>query len=726
MEGKVPEEKTSFVGREADLRRLGASLAAHRLVTLTGMGGVGKTRLAVRGAVRAGTGYRDGVCWADLSPLMDDHLLTATVCDAVGLADHTPRMPVDALRSWLRDRHLLLVLDSCEHLTDQCRRLIGELLSAAPGLTVLATSRQPLLLSVECVLDVEPLPVGPATDRQPGDGGTGGGPMGDGPTGGGPTSNGAAAVEPAPAGRTAAHSDALRLFTDRAARFVPRQTLESPDWAADAAEVCERLEGIPLALELAGGQLRHRSVRSLAEGLGSRLAELTGAPRVRPPRHQSLRTTIGWSHELCTPGERLLWARLSVLRGPFDLGIAQAVGAGGPLTRRGVAWALTGLVRQSVVGRDGPRYHMLDTLKEYGRMWLAELGEEELLADRHAECFLNLARRADAEWLGPRQTHWYRRVGEAHADLCAALHHLLDRAPADGLELVSRVAFFWSCCGHLHEARTYLERGLALHHEPGPVHTRAQLALGVAALLQGQHDTAERLGEICAREAARDGDGQGVLAAGYLRGITYLLTGRPLVARALALRALEEVPGEDFASASRLRCRLVVVFALTALGALDEAMESARELRAVCERIDEHWTRSYLDYQLALIALFQDRPHEAAEHARAMLLGKQRIGDSFGIALGLDLLAAASAAQGRAEQAALLSGTGHAYWRNVGHPQRGTPELAPLRARTEQLARAGIGSQAYARALRRGESDTGTGLALALGDDAQEMPAEDS
>ncbi|MFJ2766348.1 ATP-binding protein [Streptomyces sp. NPDC087300] len=707
MEGKVPEEKTSFVGREADLRRLSESLAAHRLVTLTGMGGVGKTRLAVRGALRAGGEYRDGVCWADLSPLMDDHLLTATVCDAVGLADHTPRMPVDALRSWLRAKQLLLVLDSCEHLTDQCRGLIGELLAAAPGLTVLATSRQPLLLSTERVLDVGPLPIGQ--------------PPHEGPPPEGPAAAGAAADE----ARIAEHSDALRLFTDRAARFVPRQTLESPDWAADAAEVCERLEGIPLALELAGGQLRHRSVRSLAEGLGSRLAELTGAPRVRPPRHQSLRTTIGWSHELCTPGERLLWARLSVLRGPFDLGIAQAVGAGGPLTRRGVTWALAGLVRQSVVGRDGARYHMLDTLKEYGRMWLAELGEEDLLADRHAECFLNLARRADTEWLGPRQTHWYRRVAEAHADLCAALHHLFDRDPTEGLELVSRVAFFWSCCGHLHEARSYLERGLALHHEPGPVHTRAQLALGVAALLQGQHETAERLGENCAREAARDGDGQGVLAAGYLRGITYLLTGRPLVARALALRALEEVPGEDFTSASRLRCRLVVVFALTALGALDEAMESARELRAVCERLDEHWTRSYLDYQLSLIALFQDRPREAADHARAMLLGKQRIGDSFGIALGLDLLAAASAAQGRAEQAALLSGTGHAYWRNVGHPQRGTPELAPLRARTEQLAREGIGSKAYARALRRGETDTGTGLALALGDDSHGAPGDD-
>ncbi|MFE0172194.1 ATP-binding protein [Streptomyces sp. NPDC059002] len=677
MEGKVPEEKTSFVGREADLRRLSEALAAHRLVTLTGMGGVGKTRLALRGALQGRAGYRDGVCWADLSPLMDAHLLTATVCDAVGLADHTPRIPVDALRSWLRDKRLLLVLDSCEHLTDQCRLLIADLLGVAPGLTVLTTSRQPLLLPGECVLDVEPLPVGRAA-----------------------------------AGR----SDALRLFTDRAARIVPRATLASPGWAADAAEVCERLEGIPLALELAGVQLRHRSVRSLADGLGSRLAELTGSPRMRPARHQSLRTTIGWSHELCTPAERLLWARLSVLRGPFDLGVAQAVCVGGPLTRRTVARALAGLVRQSVVGRDGPRYHMLDTLKEYGRMWLAELGEEDLVADRHAACFLNLARRADTEWLGPRQAHWYRRVAETHADLCAALHHLLDRAPAEGLELVSRVAFFWSCCGHLHEARTYLERGLARHHEPGPLRTRAQWALGVAALLQGQHETAERLGEHCAREAARDGDGQGVLAAAYLRGITYLLTGRPLVARTLALRALDDMPGEDLASASRLRCRLVAVFAQTALGALDEALEAARELRAACERIGEHWTRSYLDYQLSLIALFQDRPREAADHARAMLLGKQRIGDSFGIAIGLDLLAAASAAQGRAEQAALLSGTGHAYWRNVGHPQRGTPELAPLRARTEQLARAGIGPKAYALALRRGERDTGTGLALALGE----------
>ncbi|MFE4862166.1 ATP-binding protein [Streptomyces sp. NPDC056670] len=678
MAGKIPEETSSFVGRREELLRVERALSAHRLVTLTGTGGVGKTRVALRATARGGPGYRDGVIWAELWPLMGSDLLTATVGQAAGLADHTPRVAADVLCSWLAEREALLVLDSCEHLAADCRRLLGELLRSAPGLTVLATSRQPLEVEGEHVLAIGPLPVD----------GTGG---------------------------AGAPGDAVRLLLSRAAEAAPDVDVDSPRERAAAEAICRRLEGIPLALELASGQLRHRRLTDLVEALGSPLTMLSGEPSARPPWHASLRTTIGWSHELCTPAERLLWARLSVLRGPFETRTAQLVCSGGPLNEAGVAEALSGLVAKCVVQRDGDRHRMLDSLNEYGRMWLAELGERERLADRHAAYFHEVVRRADERWLGPEQAGEYQRIAQAHPDLCAALDHLLTGPGRDALDLAGRVAFFWSCCGHLHEARHYLERALVEHREPGPVLTRALWALGIVRLLQGEPEPAAQLAAHCARAAEEDEDPEAGLGAAYLLSLTYLMTGRPLVAQSLAESALSSAADDDFASPSRLRCRLITVFTRTALGVYDEAEVLARRLLGACERRDEVWTRSYVEYQLSLIALFQDRPAEAAEHARAMLRGKRRLGDRFGMALGVDLLAAAAAEQGEGEQAARLSGTGQTYWRSVGHPQRGTPELAAVRERTDLRARTAIGDHAYRVARQRGASDTRTTLALALG-----------
>ncbi|NEB74755.1 tetratricopeptide repeat protein [Streptomyces sp. SID14478] len=680
----VPDETTSFVGRGNESRQVVGMLATHRVVTLVGAGGVGKTRLAVRGALQDEGRHPDGVYWVDLTPLVGDRLLIATVCDVVGLADHTPRMQIDVLRSWLADRRVLLVLDSCEHLVPDLRRMLDDLLAYAPGLTVLATSRKPLEVAGEQTVRVDPLPVDEGT---PGE-----------------------------------DSDALRLFRDRARPVVAPHVLDSPEWTAAASDVCRRLEGVPLALELACAQLRSRSIADLADALASRLEALTGDPTARPARHRALRTTIGWSHELCSPVERLVWARLSVARCPVDLQAAQAICALHPLGPDEVAAALDSLVNQSVLTRVGDRFRMLDTLKEYGRMWLAELGEEERIARAHASHHLHVARTAAAEWAGPKQVQWYQRIARTHPDLCAAIDHLLLVRPEEGLELAGHVAFYWTCCGHLHEARGYLERGLALHHAHGPVRAQALWGLGVACLLQGEHDTAQALAADCAREAEEFGDHEARLAAAYLNGLIYLLTGRPLVARTTAERALDAEARGTSTSPGRLRCRLIGVFALTALGAHHESQALARELLAECEAADELWTRSYLQYQLSLIALFEDRVQDAEEHARAMLHSKWSIGDSFGIALGLDLLAAALAAQGQSEDATVLSGTGLAYWRSVGHLQRGTPELAPVREQTERQALTDMGPQAYKIALQRGEEDTERGLALAFGNAPDRAP----
>ncbi|WP_241777581.1 AAA family ATPase, partial [Streptomyces sp. CT34] len=247
MTSDIPDESTSFVGRRAELRQLHRELTQHRLITLTGPGGVGKTRIAMRAARAAAPRFPDGVRWAPLWSLRRDQLLVAAVCDAVGLADHSARTPVAALCEWLADKRLLLVLDSCEHLVAACRDLVGDLLTAAPAVTVLVTSRQPLDVVGEWITEIGPLPC-----------------TGD--------------------------NDALALFTERAGAAAPDLRLGDPAHAGAAAEICRRLEGIPLALELAGAQLAHSPLDRVAERIGAGLDSLDGTENAGTPRHRTLRT----------------------------------------------------------------------------------------------------------------------------------------------------------------------------------------------------------------------------------------------------------------------------------------------------------------------------------------------------------------------------------------------------------------------------------------------------
>ncbi|MEU6819786.1 NB-ARC domain-containing protein [Streptomyces atriruber] len=674
MAGSVPEPDDLFVGRAAERERLVPALTAHRLITLTGLGGVGKTRLAshtLRSLSDPEAEALGEACWADLGALPDERRLVETVAEAVGFADHTHGRPLEALCGWLSDRRILLVLDSCEHLVAACRELLGELLTACPQLTVLVTSRQRLGLPAETVLEVDPL---------------------------------------------SHDGDAFALFIDRAVAVAPALSIRTAQQDEDAQEVCRLLDGVPLALELAAAQVMHHTLKELRSRLHAQEPTLMAVRPIWPRRHRSLRTAMGWSHELCDPLERLLWARLSVFRDAFDEDSARSVCSGGPMSAEAVGTALHGLTAKSVVtrGPDG-RFRLLGSVRDYGWMWLGELQQRETVRNRHAAYFLALARSADAGWLGHDQAAWYRTIGEAHTDLCAALDHLIDTAPHRAVELAGLVGFFWSCCGHLREARAYLTRALPLSPSHTPERAKAQWALGVAALLQGDHRTATDLGRRCARDAARSDDAEGRLAAAYLLGITHLLSGRADEAYTVAVEALRQAPASPFASPSILRCHLVEVFALTGLGRLTEAARKAASLRDGCAARDECWTRAYSDYQLALIALIQGEPERATECARAMLAGKRRVGDSFGIALGMDLLAAAAAAQGHGETAALLSGAGESCWRSVGHTQRGMPELRDVRETCWQTARATAGEELFERAFQRGlEADTGAVVTLAV------------
>ena len=371
--GNLPAELTSFVGRRGELAEVRRLLAGSRLVTLTGVGGVGKTRLALRAAAGLRRAFRDGVWLVQLDQLRDEALVAQAVAGALGLQDRAGYAPAAALADYLAGRQLLLVLDNCEHLVDAAAKLADLLLRAAAGLRVLATSRESLNITGEMVLAVPPL----------------------------------AAPE---AGRRLTVAELARfpaagLFAERAAQVVPGFAVTEANMAA-VAGICRRLEGLPLAIELAAARLPVLSPEQIDARLGDRLGLLTRGSRTRPARQQTLRASIEWSYELCSQAERLLWARLSVFAGGFELDAAEGICADHRLAADQVLDLLAALAGKSILtaahGKGVARYRLPETLREYGQERLHESGEYTALRRRHRDWHEQLARRADTGWLSPQ------------------------------------------------------------------------------------------------------------------------------------------------------------------------------------------------------------------------------------------------------------------------------------------------------------------------------------
>lgn len=690
--GNLPAESTSFVGRQAELTEIGQFLDHDRLVTLTGVGGVGKTRLAQRAGAEVRSGFPDGVWLVELSPLSAAAPIVLAVYEALRLADHSARSAMEVVADWLADKRLLLVLDCCEHLVTDCADVVEALLAAAPDVRIMTTSRRPLGLPDERVLPVPPLPV------------TAHGGHGD-----------------------SADSEAAQLFLQRAADTVPWRIAPEEDGAV-VGEICARLEGIPLAIELAAARLPEMPLGLLRRRLHSRFDTLTtplAAQDARhgdgEPRHQALRTTIGWSHELCDPLERLLWARLSVFAGGFEQEAAESICAGGPLDARQVPRLLSRLVDRSIVQRTitprGPRYALLDTVREYGGQWLRELDEERSTRRRHRDHYLRLARRGCEEWTGPDQALWCERAVAEHADMRAAMDFCLtepDRRTA--LDLAGCLGFLWRHCGFHRDGQRYLDLVLEPDPAPGSERTWAFFARGSLAIVQADLEAAGRWGAACAAAAREPGqEDPGAAAAGAaLVGMSLALRG-DYARAAEVLDAVTHEPARDVRYATApLQVRLGRSYAHVFQGEFARGRAVADALCAECRRYGERWVRSYADYLRARIDLAQGDPVSAARHARTALDGHWRLHNVNGAAVVLDGLASAVMAAGDGEQAAWLLGLGQRLWQTVGSAQMDSPDLVAVRRTCERNARQALGDTAYEAAFRRGlESGLDDGLAAA-------------
>ena len=466
--GNLPLELTSFVGRQKELAEVATQLEETRLLTLTGAGGSGKTRLALRLATTVQGRFKDGVWWVELASLSDPALVPKVTAQALSVREVPGWSLTELLIEHLEPKNALLVLDNCEHLIEACAALAETLLRTCPEVRVLATSRGALGVAGEIAWLVPPLSLPHPED--PGD------------------------LE------TLAHYEAVRLFAERAKAVI--STFELTEQNAPAiARVCHRLDGIPLAIELAAARAKVLSVEQIAGRLEDSFRLLTGGGRTASLRHRTLRATMDWSHELLSEDERVLFRRLATFAGGFTLEAAEQVCAGEGLEQDDVLDLLSRLVDKSlvVVGqRSGEvRCGLLETMRQYGQERLGESEEAAAIAMRHASFFLQLAEEAEPAMFGPEQTAWLERLEREHANLRAALGWIREKKEAEqGLRLAGALGRFWWFRDYYTEGRRWLEEFLDLPGASGRTAVRAKALHAHGALIHRSADYSARDQEV--------------------------------------------------------------------------------------------------------------------------------------------------------------------------------------------------------------------------------------
>jgi predicted ATPase/DNA-binding CsgD family transcriptional regulator len=569
----VPQEPNNFVGRERELTELCELLGVTRALTLCGPGGIGKTRLAQRILHTVAAAFPDGGCFVDLGDLWQPDLVVFRVAAALGVGEEPGRPLLDTLADAVAARRLLLVLDNCEHLIDACAAVCHRLLDASPGLSLIATSREPLRVAAETVWQVPPLSVAPA------------GPM--------------------EAAEDAGRYEAIRLFADRAAAALPGFTIGPANVGAVAA-LCRALDGMPLAIELAAARVRALSVEQIAERLADRFGLLTTGHRTAPPRHRTLRATIDWSHDLLTGVEQVLLRRLAVFAG-WSLEMAEQVCADEEIPAGAILDLVAALVDKSLVVVDSEvlgqaRYRLLDTIREYAAGRLDEAGETKTFQLRLRDYTVEVAERNLAIGLARVDAPWsarvdvFRRYDAEIGNVWLVLSGCLADGDAEtGLRICNAVRPCWIVRGTFAEGSEWLASFLALD----------------------------------APDVSPEVRGTGVIGRAQLT-----LSSDPALARSLAEEglALCRAAGDDFWTASGLN--LLAEVALHT-GQIDQACSRADEALSVAQACGDGWNEGYALGIRAAIAGVKGNLREAQQLAKASIAVMRRIGQEWGTARAL-------------------------------------------------------------------------------------------
>ncbi|MEO8752958.1 MAG: tetratricopeptide repeat protein [Casimicrobiaceae bacterium] len=679
----LPQVLSSFVGRAREIAEIKRLLPTTRSLTLTGTGGIGKTRLALQAAAEVLDAYRDGVWFVDLAPLLDPALVPSAVAQALGVKEAAGQPLPVTLCEYARAKEMLLVLDNCEHVLGACADLVDALLRATSRICVVATSRESLRIAGEQTYPLDALPV-PAANAD------------------------ASAI---------ARSDAVQLFVDRARQHRARFDLEGSRASAVAA-ICIRLDGLPLALELAAARVAMLPIEEILRLLDQRFRLLTRGGGGDLPRQQTLRAMIDWSYDLLGEAERQLFARLSVFAGGWTVAAAEAVGAGDPIAKDDVAYVLIALIDKSLVVADenGDRYRMLETVREYARDRLARSNDMPTVRARHRDYFLATVEEAEPKLAGPDQAEWLRHLDTEHDNIRSSLEWSDAGADASiALRFCGGLQKFWIARGYLTEGRECCARALAKASSASASAERARVlnAAGALAYLLGDYGSARASHEESLAIRQTLGDRLGAaMSLGNLGIVAYFQGDYPLA------RARQE---ENVAISRELGDPSKLANALGNLAnvALDQGDHSfaeslLQECLGIVRETGDQGRIALTLHNLAKVAYDRhDYPSALALLTESLIL-KRAVGNWMSIPPGLEGAAIVLVKVGDGLRAARLWGAAERMREEMGTPV--PPNARPEHDREVADARASVNDDdAFGRAWQEGRdlSDEQT-LELAL------------
>jgi non-specific serine/threonine protein kinase len=672
LRGNLPLALGRFIGREQELPVVRERLASARLLTLTGAGGCGKTRLALEIASGFVSEFPDGVWYVELAPLTERKLVPYIVASTLGVREQADRPIIETLRDALRPRALLLILDNCEHLLTESAHLCEALLQFCPGVRILATSREPLGAMGEMIWNVLPLALPDSDDALPDE---------------------------------LTQVESVQLFVEKATALIPEFTL-SRENAPFVAQICRHLDGLPLAIELAAARCRTLSVRELAVRLGERFELLTQGRRTAPPRHQTLQATLDWSYSLLDADERSVFQRLAVFAGGWTLAGAEAVCDS--VSRSHILDVISLLVDKSLVvkqerNRD-VRYSMLETVRQYAWERLQEAGQAELVRNRHLAFFLELAERAAPRLVSSEELAWLMRLEQDLDNLRAALAWSIESDVVSGIRLVAALEPFWSYVGSLAEAGEWVDRLIAASADTAPaVRARGLLIAGALSGLRGKGARAATLLDESLSLYQHIEDEQGIAWALQERGVVAHHQGDRMQAVELLAESLKLIRqvGDKFGIG---QCLLWLADTQMRIGELDAAQEYYEEAYALFMELGERSRIAWSLGGLGDIAQFKGNLSDAGRLLKDALRVKLEIGGIGDIFYILEALANLAARTHAPERAARVWGVSEALRevRGAPLPPSYQSDYAPL----IRSARQELGAEAFEAAWAEGRAMT--------------------
>ncbi|MFE3257178.1 protein kinase [Nocardia sp. NPDC059091] len=684
----LPLELSSFVDRRIQLTDIKNLLAGSRLVTLTGIGGVGKSRLALHVADKVQRNFTAGVQLVELSDLHDETLLVDVVATALGLRNQSARPTLEVLLEFLSERNLLLVLDNCEHMIEAVAALTESLLRTCPQVRILATSREALGVGGESVFVVPPLGIPDMASK--------------------------------PGLRVVTRHDAVTLFAERAAAAVPGFEV-TDDSMLSVAGICTRLDGLPLAIELAAARLRTMSPEQILTRLDDRYALLTRGSRGAPMRQQTLRWCIDWSYDLCTPAEQRLWDQLSVFAGTFELDAVEQV-CGTDLTETQLLDTLSALVDKSILIREETegtvRFRMLETVQEYGREQAEDSGRYPEYVRRHRDWCERLALQVEAEWIGPHQLQWIARLERELPNLRKALEFSLSESGETALRIVTALYMFWTLRGRLSEGRRWYERVLAQSTDAQPL-GRAKARCGAATMAVLQGDLPAAAEHVAQLEALAEQTADPLVAAllAHAKG-NYFLTGgadNPAGAgTALLADAIDtyEASGD---LKSQLDARISLGWAYAQQGDIPRALAGLEKALAITESAGETVYRSWVLWAMGFAVWRTGEPDRATSLLQEGIRAARLVSDPVVATICLEALAWIATEQRDARRAATLLGAADTLSRIGGSSISILPNMLVYHEEFTRRSREMLGARAFEAAHQEGAAmgfDAAAGFAL--------------